>query len=368
MPFFRRASLGLVFLALAACSLPRGAALQSEILSESQEADAPFQLVEVTRASTEALSRWPATGWNGHYRWLQHTRAPEASLIQSGDSVTLFIWDSQPNSLLTTQAAKLVNLPPMQVSPSGTIFVPYVGEVLVRGLTRDAARKAVTKEVIAVVPDAQVQLSVEAGRRNTVDLVAGVASPGSYPLETRNTPILTLIAQGGGISPGLRHPLVRLQRGGQSYAVRAEALLSDPSRNVILRGGDQVLVVEDDRYFTALGATGAERLIHFEKETLSALDAMSVIGGLNDARANPQGVLILRDYPAKAVRADGSGPGSPQVIFAIDLTSADGLFAARAFDINPGDTVLATESPVTAAQTVMSLIGSAFGLGRAIGN
>jgi len=53
-----------------------------------------------------------------------------------------------------------------------------------------------------------------------------------------------------------------------------------------------------------------------------------------------------------------------QVVFTFDLTSADGLFAARNFRINPNDTVLATESPITMAQTVFSLVGTAFGLTR----
>ena len=49
------------------------------------------------------------------------------------------------------------------------------------------------------------------------------------------------------------------------------------------------------------------------------------------------------------------------MIFSLDLTTADGLFAARNFLINPNDTVLATESPVVAVRTVLSLFGAALG-------
>ena len=54
-----------------------------------------------------------------------------------------------------------------------------------------------------------------------------------------------------------------------------------------------------------------------------------------------------------------------------DLTLAatqqcDGLFAAKQFQINPDDTVLATESPVTKAQTIFGLVGSTFGLTRQV--
>ena len=51
-----------------------------------------------------------------------------------------------------------------------------------------------------------------------------------------------------------------------------------------------------------------------------------------------------------------------QVVFTLDLTSADGLFAARKFQIQPDDTVLATESPITSAQTVFGLVGAVLGV------
>jgi polysaccharide export outer membrane protein len=54
------------------------------------------------------------------------------------------------------------------------------------------------------------------------------------------------------------------------------------------------------------------------------------------------------------------------VVFTIDLTSADGLFAARRFQINPEDVVLATESPVTSVNVVFNLIGAALGIANRI--
>ena len=47
---------------------------------------------------------------------------------------------------------------------------------------------------------------------------------------------------------------------------------------------------------------------------------------------------------------------------------ADGLFAARKFEINPRDTVLATESPVNAARTILGLLGTAIGVSNSVSN
>ncbi|WP_372614069.1 polysaccharide biosynthesis/export family protein [Aquicoccus sp.] len=351
---------------LAGCAMPRGAAMVSEVLNEKDKQKPSFQVVEVTRDELPELATWPETGWSGHYRWLPAERGPDAPVIRNGDQVALIIWDSQENSLLTTEAEKSVNMANLVVSPNGSIFVPYLGDVVVTGMTPYAARKEIQDRLRPIASDAQVQIAHTSGQENSVDLVGGVARPGTYPLASRDVSILSLIAEGGGISDALRNPLVRLIRGGQTYEIRAESLFSDASNNALVRGNDKVIVEEDKRYFTALGATGSEQLVYFEKEKITALEAMSIIGGLSDSRANPKGVLVLRDYDDDQLRPEG--PTKAQVVFTFDLTSADGLFAARKFQVNPMDTVLATESPVTTVRTVTSLLGSLVGLTTTIGN
>lgn len=340
----------------------------NEILKEKESESPTFQVVEVTRGNVGALHKWPATGWRGGYHWLSGSRGPAGKIIRTGDVIDLVIWDSQENSLLTSPEQKMVEMKGLVVSPSGEIFVPYAQNMYVNGMSADAARAKIAEALAPIAPDAQVQVMHSSGQGNSADLVSGVAKPGTYPLEGRNVTILSLIAQGGGIASSLRNPLVRLIRGGKTYEVRADDLFANASKNVVMRGNDKVLVEEDKRYFTALGATGKEELVYFEKEQISALEAMSIIGGLSDNRANPKGVLVLRDYSARQLRSDGKGPAMQQVVFTFDLTTADGLFAARKFEINPRDTVLATESPVNAARTILGLLGSAVGLGTTINN
>ena len=360
----------LVFLGLsvflAACSLPRGAALQTEVLAESESESPSFQVVKVTRESAVYLADWPATGWHGHYHWFGRDHGPDSSVIQTGDVLKIVIWDNQENSLLSGQNSKLTELPPMEVSSSGKIFMPYVGDVSVRGLTQPAARNRLQSSLAEIAPAAQVQLSVTQGRNNSVDLVSGVGAPGSYPLENRNTKILTALAIGGGIKESLRHPLVRLQRGGKTYETRADDLLEDAKRNVRLRGGDQIAVVEDDRTFNVLGAAKQESVIYFEKEQMTAMEALSAMGGILDDRANPQGILVLREYDAEDLKPGDAGPDLQQVVFTLNLTSADGLFAARQFQIHPQDTLLATESPITNARTILGLFGTVVGVGSRV--
>ncbi len=344
---------------LAACSLPRGAALQSEIINAADKPEANFSVVPVTRASAAVIAKWPATGWSGGYTWLPRAKGPASTVLETGDTVDLVIWDNEPNSLLTSEGAKTVRLEDVPVSPSGTIFVPYVDEVLVRGLTPDRARARIQSALAPVVPSAQVILTVStSGQINSVDLVGGTDSPGRFPLPSRDYTILSLLAAGGGISESIENPLVRLIRDGRTYEIRAERLFSNAHFNTTLRGGDKVIVQEDRRTFTAIGAAGRESLLTFPQEHLTAMEAVALMGGLSDLRADPEGVLVLREYGPGQVRPGPAGPDRQQVVFTFDLTSADGLFGARNFQIHPGDTVLATESPVARAQTILALLGS----------
>lgn len=353
---------GCFFLLLAACSLPRGAPLQSEILSKSTAQNTELAVYKVTKSFLPTVAKWPETNTSGSGRWLQYERADYTPIIAVGDTVKLVIWDSDENSLLTSPEQKLIPIDNILVSPSGTIFVPYLDQIKISGLSDDTARLKIQTQLETIIPSAQVQLTTIAGVKRSVSLVSGVSNPGNYPIIDPHYTILNLISQGGGASSGLRNPQVRLIRAGRSYTSSLDNIIANPSLDTVLKGGDKVIIQNDERYFRSLGAASKEQLIYFEKGSISALDAMALIGGLSDNRANPKGILILREYPNNAVRNDGSGPGNTRSVFVIDLTSSDGLFSAGRFAINSKDTVLVTESPLTAVNTVFGIIGSVFGI------
>ncbi len=345
-----------------ACALPRTAAIQQEVVSQKGSENPTFQVVEVTRAAGAQIQSWPKSSWHEDRPWFHADRGPDSSLIQTGDVISVVIWDNQQNSLIS-DGQKQTPIPPLSVSSSGTVFLPYVGDVRVRGLTSGAARDKIQAEMEMIVPAAQVQLSHTPGRNNSVDLAAGVGKPGRYPLESRNTQLLSVISMAGGVNPSLRHPRIRLQRNGQLYETRVDAILENPSLNIRLTGGDQIAIVEDQRTFNAVGASRNQTLVFFEKEKMSTLDGVALVGGVDARRGNPRGVLILREYHPRDLTPGPRGPDIQQVVFSFDLTGADGLFAARNFMIEPNDTLMVTESPITSVETISSIIGSLSGIG-----
>lgn len=350
----------MVLFLLAACSLPRGAAIQSEVLKESEAEFPEIAVYPVTKNRLAEFTAWPTTGDTRRFGWLKHTHGDAELRIQPFDLVDLVIWDSEENSLLTAPSQKLVQIAGIRVSENGRIFVPYLGERRIAGSTPDAARRQLERAMIEIVPSAQVQLTLTPGTRSSVSLVGGVNAPQIVQLPEGHFTLLNLISKGGGPQASLRNPHVRLIRAGKTYQTSLQRLYENPSLDTVLKGGDKVAVESDERYFRALGAAGKEQLIYFEEDRISALDAMSLIGGVEDNRADLQGVLILREYKPNAVGPNG--PEKARTVFTIDLTTADGLFSAGKFYINPQDTVLVTESPVTNTRTIFGLIGSVFGL------
>ncbi len=129
--------------------------------------------------------------------------------------------------------------------------------------------------------------------------------------------------------------------------------------DIALRGGDRILVEADPRTFTALGATGTQRRVGFESQTLSAVEAIAQVGGLSGAAADPKGVFVLRDESAEVAnsvlgRTDLSAP--QRMIYVLDLTGTNGLFLARDFGIRDGDTVYITDAPYTQWTKVLSAL------------
>lgn len=353
----------LVLLA-AGCSLPRGAATQYELTDPEAAAAAEVSVYPVTRALLPSIAAW-SKGIGETRNWPKRT-ATGRTIISAHDTVDVVVWDNDVNSLLTTPGQKNVEMNQLSVSTGGDIYLPYVGDVHIAGLTPDAARIKVQKSFESIVPTAQVQLKLSLGNRNSINLVAGMRSPGAYPMGLDQLTVLDAISLGGGVDPSLRNPRVRLQRGTRNYAVSLAHLYDSTHHNIALRGNDRIIVDEDRRSFVGLGASGSEKLVYFEKDKITAIEAVSMIGGLEETRADAEGVLILRTYPAFATKRKSYTPAYPRVVFVMNLTTAEGLFSANEFQILPGDVVLASESPIAKWTPAVATLNRLLSLGRGI--
>ncbi|WP_322894998.1 MULTISPECIES: polysaccharide biosynthesis/export family protein [unclassified Yoonia] len=353
---FQRMVAAAACLSLMGCGLPRGAGFQSEVLAAANtniaaRGETPaydFAIYPVNSETLPMLRSWPSRNLPAT-NWLTATEQPASLLIAPGDLVQLTIWDAEENSLLAGVGQRATALQEVQVSAGGQIFVPYIGDLRVAGMSAEAARAQIEEQLVPTIPSAQVQLFVQPGRNNSANITGGVGALGLYEIPDRNFRILDLLSKAGGATPTFNNPQVRLTRGGQVYSVPLQRLLDEPQLDIAMRGGDRVQVVPDDRSFLALGATGSQAVVDFTTSELSALQAMALLGGVSAASANPKGVLILREYDWAEVRDGISGPPQQRIVFTMDLTTADGLFSAGKFLVQDGDLVYGTESPLGVA-------------------
>ena len=323
---------------------PAGSSAASEAPAGASAPAATSSVVDSAGASRAASSRWP--------------------YASSGIPDELFIRGDVP---MTKQEVRAVALAKLRLTATDTVWDVGAGT---GSVSIEAALVARAGSVWAVERNAA---GVRLIRENADAFGCGNvhAVPGVAPEALAKLPVPDAVFVGGsaGELPSIveaaleKNPQVRLMRGGKLYGISAERLLKNPKLDTTLRGGDKVYLEDDERYFLTLGATKTEAQIPFPQEKVSALDAASLAGGLNDARANPKGVLVLRDYDSKHVRSDGSGPSKDRMIFAIDLTTADGLFSAGEFMIEDRDLVMVTESSVMNSNSTIKLIYDLMGVG-----
>jgi polysaccharide export outer membrane protein len=198
-----------------------------------------------------------------------------------------------------------------------------------------------------------------AGDGSTVSLIGSIGSQGAIAIERPTRTLSTMLARAAGVTISPEIAQITVLRG----KIWFQDLYDHPELDIALRGGDRILVEEDSRAFTALGATGGQSRVPFETQNLSAVEAIAQVGGLNAATADPKGIFIFRNEPsevANVVMGRNDLQGAQRLVYILDLTQPNGMFQARDFVIRDGDTLFVTEAPFTQWNKVIAaLTGSA---------
>ncbi|MGB4111664.1 MAG: polysaccharide biosynthesis/export family protein [Yoonia sp.] len=336
-------NLGLV----ASCGLPRSGPNKSEIYSGSvlEQGDA-FVLVVDDRVNRIAAVT-PALGFSAGFT---DAGVVGSDTIRAGDTLGLTIWENVDDGLLVPQGQNATVLEEVQVDGSGFIFVPYAGRVKAEGNTPEAIRRIITDKLTDQTPDPQVQVRRLAGDGATVAIVGAVGAQGVYPIERPTRTLAGMLAAAGGVAVQPDIARVTVVRGNHTGSIWFEDLYGHPGHDIALRGGDRIIVEQDTRSFTALGATGAQDRVQFESQAISAIEAIAQVGGLQSTLADPTGVFVFRNEPeevAQQLMGRTDITGTQRVIYVLDLTRPNGMFMARDFAIRDQDTVYVTEAPYT---------------------
>ncbi|GAA4218261.1 polysaccharide export outer membrane protein [Sagittula marina] len=344
---------------VASCGLPRVGPNKREIYAGSVQREGDAFVVAVNDRVTRSTAVVPALGFSEAFL---NAAIVGSDTIQPGDTLGLTIWENVDDGLLAPEASNSTTLEEVQVDGAGFIFVPYAGRIRAAGNTPERVRQIITEKLEDQTPDPQVQVRRLAGDGSTVSLVGAVGGQGVFAIERPTRTLSAMIARAGGVTIEPEIAQIKIIRGNQTETVWFQDLYKNPEFDIALRAGDRILVEEDTRAFTALGATGAQARVPFEAQSISAVEAIATVGGLLSATADPTGVFVFRNEPAEianSVLGRNDLIGAQRMVYVLDLTKPNGMFMARDFVIRDQDTLYVTEAPyVQWDKTIASLTGS----------
>ena len=221
-------------------------------------------------------------------------------VINAGDKLSVTVWENVDNGLLVGTGQKVALLDEIQVDQKGNIFMPYAGTIRASGRTPDELRQVITRSLGSQTPDPQVEIRRAQGDGASVSLIGGVAAQGVYPILPSTATLAPMLAAAGGATVDPETAIVTVRRRGHSGQVYLQELYDNPRNDVALRAGDTIIVEEDRRAFTALGATGAQARVPFPRADINVVEALAEVGGLNGNVSDPTGIFVFRRESAEA--------------------------------------------------------------------
>lgn len=350
----------------AGCTLPRSGPTTSEIMSGPAVREGEIRVVPVTEPVARAAVREDPLGFGSDFL---NAGAVDADQINAGDRVSVTVWENVDTGLLAGVGQKVTALNEIQVDDEGRIFVPYVGLVAAAGRSPDALRTEITRSLESQTPDPQVEVRRLSGVGSTVSVMGAVANQGVYPIEAPTRRLSGMLAQAGGVTIVPDVAQVKLERRGRTGRVWLQDLYDNARNDVALRAGDRIIVEQDRRSYTALGASSGQRRVPFTKRDLSVVEALAEAGGLNGLAADPTGIFLFRLEEAdvaRAVTGDATISAPQRVAYVFDLTQPTGLFSAREFVVRDEDTIYVTEAPLAAWSRVLNIAGRAVDFGSSV--
>lgn len=338
-----------------------------------------------TEASVEGITVLPLTSAMGQQ---MHTgrqgpafadalggALPVGSVVGNGDVLEVTIWEAPPAALFGTsygdirsttaaagtQTSRSTTLPELLVGLSGRVTIPFAGSVPVAGRTTTDIEADITRRLVGQAHLPQVQVRIARNTTATATIVGDVVNSQRLPLTSKGERLLDAIAQAGGVRQDVGKMTVQVSRGGQIYTMPLKAVIDDPRQNVVLATGDIVTLQFQPFSFSVLGATGRNDEIAFEGVGLTLAQALGRIGGLQNERANPNGVFVFRwERPELVGVVPGSTParadGRIPVIYRADLRDPGTFFAAQNFDIADKDVIYVSNAPLADFQRFVGIV------------
>lgn len=208
---------------------------------------------------------------------------------------------------------------PVRIDVNGNIRLPMLGRLKASGLTIEQLEAEIAGRLKSFINDPDVSVSIVEFRSQPVSVLGAVRNPGVQQLQGRKT-LIEVLSLAGGLAEDAGHS-VKITRelawgriplpsavddpSGQ-FSVAEVSLkgimeASNPAENIVIKPNDIISIPQAEMIYVTGQVQHAGGFVLRERETLTALQALSLAGGL-DHYASPQSARILRQASSKANR------------------------------------------------------------------
>jgi polysaccharide biosynthesis/export protein len=367
------ATLALAVATIGCGSLPKSGPSSSDIQSQASSLPAGLQLVEVTpQVARQLAGQKLSFGFSTAFGPTAIAGAARDVLVGTGDAIEVSIWEAPPATLFGASEgvargagalgpARSTTLPEQIVGTTGYIGIPFAGSIAVTGRTTNQIETEIVQKLKGKANQPQVLVRLLRNNSSLATVVGEVVNNTRVPLTARGEKLLDAIAAAGGSKQPVHKTTIQFTRGTTTAAMSLDSIIREPQHNIVLQAGDILTAVFQPLSFTALGASGRNDEINFEAQGITLAQALGRIGGLQDARADAQGVFIFRLESPTALTwpqqpAATTPEGKIPVIYRINLKEPASFFVAQSFAIENKDLIYISNAPAAEIQKFANLI------------
>ncbi|RZJ18929.1 MAG: hypothetical protein EON91_03330 [Brevundimonas sp.] len=343
------ASSGSLLFATACANVPADGPSTGAIASAANEGSVRIEPLTMAAAATwtHPFAR-PEIGAGGV------SSRPLANRIEVGDRLNVAVYEALDEGVFATSGQRGSQFTDVLVEPDGAIRLPYAGAIPAAGRSADEVRQAIINNVrrFTVRPDATVM--VASRNMGSVSVGGAVRTPGRWIVGQDVVTVLDAISMAGAPLEAPHGSTVIVRTANGTTTTSLAQIAFGPSTR--LTGDTEIVVAATPARFQALGSVRMPGSKDITTAGLNLLDALSSVGGLDGARANPRGVFVFR----KAAPDDAD---QRPLVYQLNMGDAGAFAIATAFPVLPNDTIYVTEAPVAQWTKILAAIQGTISVG-----
>lgn len=321
---------------------------------------APIQIVEIQKAGDVPS----AVGAVLPAALLSQSAPTPTDMVGPGDildiniyeaGVTLFASGAPASAAgqLAAPGVQVQKLPPTRIDDLGDINIPYAGTLHVAGLTTGEIEATIRNSLRRLSQNPQVIVTLNQAITNAIIIGGEVARPGRLVLQTNRESLSDVIALAGGYRGNSKDLMARIMRGNETADVRINDIVENPALDVRIRPGDRLMLVDDPRTYSILGASGRVEQVPFRRSSVSLAEAIATAGGANPNLGDPAAIFLFR-----YVRNE-QGQETPRV-YHINMMQTGAYFIAQKFTMQDKDVLYFGNAAANQPSKLVQLISQLF--------